>query len=95
MMKSICDIKKWQYNKTDTAKTLIDVLFQNGLIPPMLQSQFSSLKALLESGVPTVRNKLGSHGQGAVPVTVPSYIAAYALHLTASNIVFLAAAAGL
>lgn len=94
-MKATCDVKGWKYNTTDTAKALIDVLFQNGLIPQMLQSQFNNLRPLLETGVPVMRNKTGAHGQGAVPTAVPDYIAAYALHLTASNILLIVKAAGI
>lgn len=92
-LKTICDIRKWPYSKTDAAKALIQVCFNNALVPPALQSQFGALQAVLESGVPTLRNKLSGHGQGAVPTAVPSYLAAYTLHLTAANIVFLLSAA--
>ena len=69
-MKSICDIKGWKYDKkTDTAKNLIDVLFQNDLIPAMFRSQFNNLRPLLESGSPVMRNKTAAHGQGPVPTT--------------------------
>lgn len=88
-MKAICDIRKWAYSRNDTAKKLIDVCFQNGLVPAYLQSQFSSLRAGLESGIPTVRNRLGGHGQGATQVVVPQYLAGYLLHLTATTILFL------
>ena len=54
-----------------------------------MQSQFTSLKSLLETGVPTVRNRLGGHGQGIEPIVVPDTIASYALNLTASNILLL------
>lgn len=94
-IKAVCDIKGWKYNQTDTAKTLIDVLFQNNLIPQMLQSQFNNLRPLLESGVPVMRNKSAAHGQGAIPTSVPAHVAAYALHLTAANILFVVKAAGL
>jgi hypothetical protein len=46
-MKTICDKRRWKYNSTDTAKGLIDICFQKGLIPAYLQSQFSSLRASL------------------------------------------------
>lgn len=49
----------------------------------------SGLRSLLESGVPTVRNRLSGHGQGEKPTEVPNYVAAYVLHMTASAIVFL------
>jgi hypothetical protein len=90
LMKAICEKQKWSYEKTDTAKNLINVCFQNGLIPPYLQTQFSSLKALLESGVPTTRNKEGGHGQGVDVKNVPDHLAAYVIHLTATNLLFLA-----
>ncbi|MEH2319459.1 STM4504/CBY_0614 family protein [Nostoc sp.] len=88
-MKTICDIRGWIYQPGDTAKNLINVCFQNNLIQPYLQTQFTSLKSNLESGVPTMRNKNAGHGQGSQPLTVPQYFAAYQLHLTASTILFL------
>lgn len=88
-MKTICDSQGWNYQPTDTAKKLIDICFQNNLIPTYLQTQFTSLKSNLESGVPTVRNKNGGHGQGSQPLTVPQYFAAYQLHMTATTILFL------
>ena len=88
-MKSICSKRKWQHKTTDTAKSLLDVLFKEGLIPAFMQSHFSGLRSTLEGGVPTVRNKLGGHGQGITHVEVPDYVAAYALHLTATNVLFL------
>ena len=50
------------------------------------------LRTALESGVPTLRNNLSGHGQGREKVAIPEYMAAYTLHLTASNILFLAKA---
>ncbi|HWG40968.1 MAG TPA: hypothetical protein VN658_10500 [Candidatus Acidoferrales bacterium] len=88
-MKAICKARKWQFKDTDTAKTLIDALFQKGLIPSSLQNEINNLRSLLESGVPTLRNKMGGHGQGSTPISVPPYFAAYALHLTAANILLL------
>ncbi|NET00230.1 MAG: hypothetical protein F6K61_06530 [Sphaerospermopsis sp. SIO1G1] len=88
-MKIICNKQGWIFKPTDTAKTLIKICFQNHLIPPYLQDQFSSLKQSLEGGIPTIRNKQSAHGQGSQPVNVPQYFAAYQLHLTASTILFL------
>ncbi len=89
-MKTICDKRNWAYGPKDTAAKLIDVLFGKGLLPSEMQNQFTSLSSALKSGVPTVRNQPGrAHGQGSAPVEVPSYLAAYCLHLTAANIVFL------
>jgi hypothetical protein len=91
-MKAICAKRKWKVDPNATASKLIDVCFQNGLVPSYLQSEFTALKSTLESGVPTVRNKTSGHGQGATPVAVPEYIAAYLLHSTAAVILFLSRA---
>ena len=68
------------------------MVFDNELIPPLMQSHFSALRSTLESGVPTIRNDQSGHGQGSEKVIVPEYIVAYILHLTASNILLLAQA---
>jgi uncharacterized protein DUF7014 len=88
-LKTICDRRKWSYKAGDTASKLLDLVFSKGLIPNYLQTHFSALRATLESGVPTIRNREGGHGSGERPNEVPEYLAAYQLHLTASAIVFL------
>ena len=89
-LKIICQKQRWNYGKNDTANRLIAIVFDNGLIPPLMQSHFSGLRSALESGVPTIRNNQTGHGQGPEEITVPEYIASYILHLTASNILLLA-----
>lgn len=91
-MKSICGRRKWAFRETDTAKALLEVCFREGLIPPSLQSEFTALRSVLESGVPTIRNKQAGHGSGAEARNVPKHLAGYALHLTAASILFLAEA---
>lgn len=92
-LKTICLKRGWHYDdKRDTANKLIDIVFDNELIPTYLQSYFSALKNTLKDGLPTVRNRESGHGQGPEITTVPEYLAAYALHLTASNILLLAKA---
>lgn len=89
-MKTICDIRGWKYDaQKATASALIRTLLDNNLIPSEMQSHFTGLRTTLESGVPAIRNRFAGHGQGSEPVEVPDYLASYALHLTASNIVFL------
>ncbi|HZU70928.1 MAG TPA: hypothetical protein VFA09_26870 [Ktedonobacteraceae bacterium] len=89
-MKSILDDRGWHYERErDTARNLLQILFDHQLIPAMLQSQFTQLRGLLESGLLPVRNRTSGHGQGAEPVALPKYIAEYALHVAAANIVFL------
>jgi hypothetical protein len=91
-MKAICDKRKWAYQPNATAKTLIQVCFDNGLVPQFWQQQLGSLRSLLESSIPTGRNKLSGHGQGATPTVVPDYLVSYMLHMTASTLVFLTTA---
>lgn len=90
LMKAIHKKHSWDFNETDTAKKLINGCLTNNLVPEYLQNQFSSMRTLLESGIPTIRNKEGGHGQGADITIVPEHLATYALHLTASNLLFLA-----
>ncbi|MGF1761570.1 hypothetical protein L4D76_27435 [Photobacterium sagamiensis] len=90
LMKAIHDKHGWNYKPNDTAKKLINSCLENGLVPEYLQNQFSSVRILLESGIPTVRNKEGGHGQGSEITTVPEHLASYTLHLTATNLLFLA-----
>ena len=87
--KAVCDRRKWSYSKRATAADLLQTCFDNELVPTFWQSQFSSLLSLLKSSVPTGRNRLSGHGQGARPVEVPKHLAAYLLHMTAAAIVFL------
>ena len=91
-MKSICDKHKWQYKANATAKTLIQICFDKGLVPSFWQTQLTSLRSMLESSIPTGRNKLSGHGQGTESTTIPNYLVAYMLHMTASTLVFLTTA---
>jgi hypothetical protein len=88
-MKAICKARNWTHPPNATAKPLTDFLFQKGLIPADLESHFSGLRSAMESGLPTISNRTSRHGQGPDPVAIPDHFAAYALHLAASNIVFL------
>ena len=88
-LKVICKNKGWIFNQNDTSKKLIKICFENELFPTYMQNQFTSLQNLLESGIPTLRNKLGGHGQGQNVSTVSDTIARYGLNLTGANIIFL------
>ncbi|EPO6927140.1 DUF7014 domain-containing protein [Escherichia coli] len=44
---------------------------------------------MLETGIPTIRNKNAGHGQGADIKEVPEELVSYMLHLTATNLLFL------
>lgn len=92
MMKAVCDKQGWSYPSNATASKLIQVLFDNELVPSYWQQSITSLRSSLESSVPTGRNKLSGHGQGSSPTQVPDHLTAYMLHMTASCLVFLAEA---
>lgn len=93
VMKTIANSKKWAHDPNATAKPLLDLMFQKELIPQLWAQHFSGLRGMLESGVPTARNRLGGHGQGSEVVSVPAHYVAFAIHQTAAAIVFLATAA--
>ncbi len=95
-LKVICQRCGWQFDADkDTASRLTDIVFKEGLIPDYLRSQFGALRSVLESGVPTIRNRAGGHGAGVKRREVPEYLASYTLHLTAAAILFLAEAEAL
>jgi hypothetical protein len=89
-LKSICTARGWPFDSNkDGASKLLETVFSKCLIPSYLQTHFAALRSVLESGVPTVRNKASGHGRGATPTTVPDHLVAYVLHATAANIVLL------
>ena len=91
VIKVIAAERKWNVPKNANASKLIGALFDNDLVPAYMRSQFDGLRTLLESSVPTTRNRSGGHGKGTEARTVPSCLAAFQLHQTAAIIVFLAA----
>lgn len=94
-MKIICDKKGWEYKESDNSSKLIKICFEKELIPKKMQSEFSSLRGLLESGIPPVRNHYGGHGKGSKNVIVEDHLARYALNITGSCILFLIESSGL
>lgn len=88
-MKTICTKRKWAYKETSTASSLIDTCLTNSLLPPFMQTHLGTIKSALESSIPTIRNKMGGHGQCVNPKDVPQFYAEYLLHETATTIVFL------
>ena len=92
-LKAIFDQKGWDYKKGARISDLVKVAKANALWPDYLDASFDQLVATLQSGLPKIRDNDASHGQGATPKNVPGYIAAYALHLAASKILFITEAA--
>jgi hypothetical protein len=89
VLKVLCTKRNWTFDPNDTSKRLLDIVFENRLIPAYLQTEFSGVRAILESSVPTTRNRAGGHGQGATVREVPRHLASFVLHSTAANILLL------
>ncbi len=94
-MKIICDENGWQYRDNATSNKLLNICFENELIPKKMHSEFTSLRSLLESGIPPVRNHYAGHGKGKEKIVVEDYLARYAVHITGSCILLLIEASGL
>ena len=88
-MKIICKKRGWGSVENADAKTLIKTCLDHALVPGFLESHLMGLRSALESGLPTIRNKMGPHGKGDSVAEVSAELASYALHLTAANILLL------
>jgi len=86
-LKAICKKNRWSYDKNARATDLIKIVRQHGLFPDYLDSAFDSYIAAMKSGLPGVRNNAGGHGSAPGEAEVPDYIASYAIHLSAVNII--------
>jgi len=60
-----------------------------GLFPDYLGGYFDNLIGAMKAGVPKIRDQQGGHGAAPGDASVPECIGAFALHLTAANIVML------
>ncbi|MBL0533405.1 hypothetical protein JD541_10485 [Aeromonas dhakensis] len=91
MLKAIHEKRGWAYDKhKDTANKLILSCVEKGLFPSFQQDQLMQVGKILECGVPTIRNKTAGHGQGHEVIEVPEHLVSYMIHLTATNLLFLA-----
>ena len=90
IMKAICDDKKWSYPAGSRASDLIKALRTNGLFRDGADRGFDTYIAMLKTGLPDLRNAIGGHGETPDAPEPALYMASYALHLTATNLLFLA-----
>ncbi|HXA25371.1 MAG TPA: HEPN domain-containing protein [Acetobacteraceae bacterium] len=88
-LKAVCTSRRWSFNRGDRATELIKVVHREGLFPSYLETGFDTYVAMLKTGLPEIRNNAGGHEDAPDAPTVPSYIASYALHMTATNVVML------
>lgn len=89
VLKVIGTKRNWAISLNDPASKLLAAAYSSGFIPQYMQTQFGALRAILESGVPTIRNRMAGHGSGGQVRRVDRHLAAYQLHQTAAAIVFL------
>ena len=54
-----------------------------------MQSEFTSLRSLLESGIAPVRNHYAGHEKGKEKIIVNDFLARYAFNITGSCILLL------
>jgi hypothetical protein len=94
VIKVIGSERHWGLPSDAQAKTLVKAVFENQLVPSLLESEFTGIRTVLESGVNTIRNKSGGHGAGIEKRVVPRHLAAFQLHQTAAAITLLAEAHG-
>ncbi|MCP3369893.1 STM4504/CBY_0614 family protein [Bradyrhizobium cajani] len=93
-MKALCDKRGWTYDKNKaSASDLVNICLSQGLIPSFWQGHFAGLRSVLQSGIPTARNRQAGHGSGTqARPEPPDELVAYVLHMTASTILFLSEA---
>ncbi len=89
MLKAICDAESWKYEKGDRATELVSKVSSKGLFTHDFDKSFTAYIAMLKTGLPTVRNDAGGHGESLAASAVTPEIARFALNLTATNICFL------
>ena len=93
-MKAICDKRGRTYDKNKaSASDLVNTCPTNGLILSFWQGHFSALRTVLQSGIPTARNRQAGHGSGTETGPEPSdELMSYVLHMTASTVLLLSEA---
>lgn len=81
-MKLICARKKWPYQETDTAGTLLRIILEKSTLDSFFEQPLLNIARM--------RNRLSSsHGAGAQPREVPPHKARYAINATAAAILLL------
>lgn len=87
-MKIICEINKFDYKQSDTSSKLIKTLSEKGFIKAYNEDMLNGLLKVLTT-ISTLRNKEGGHGKGVKEEIKDISYVNFALHSTASNILFL------
>jgi hypothetical protein len=92
MMKATLQELGIHFDPKAPAAKLIDVLFDQQVVPSNLQSLSGGIRTVLSSGLPTLRNVAGvGHGTGRDSQEVARSYAQFALNLCAAYLLFLEA----
>ena len=89
VLKVICDARGWPSQPGDNFERLLAIVQNEGLFPDYLGGYFANLIGAMKAGGPKIRDRQGGHGPALGDEPVPDHIGAFALHLTAANIVML------
>lgn len=92
-LKAICAQKGWDFAAGDRVSELVAVVVREGLFPPWLEKGITAYVAMLKTGLPATRNNAGAHGSAPDDAAVAGYLARYALHMSAANILMVVEAA--
>ena len=87
-MKIVAGKLNWAYDPSASAAAMIKLTIAKGLIPAPHESALNSLRSLMESDLPAIRNKTPSagHGAGESKYVIPEPLAIYAINCCAANI---------
>lgn len=91
MMKIIANEQGWsEITEKSTVSSLVNAIFIHKFIPAYMAQEFTGLRTILESGINTIRNKAGGHGQGSNPRNIEKHVAEFQLNQTAAVLKLLA-----
>ena len=89
-MAVICNELQYTIKGTKrSAGVYLTALRNNDFYPSYLNDHLTHICNTLDKGLPCVRNEHGGHGAGTASTYISDAFADYALHLAATNIVFL------
>jgi HEPN domain-containing protein len=92
-LKAICSDKGWEYADGARASDLVKIVVKNGLFPEWLNKGITAYVAMISTGLPDARNNAGAHGTAPDAAPIHAYLARYALHMSAANVLLVAEAA--
>ncbi|RDU74009.1 hypothetical protein CQA57_03420 [Helicobacter anseris] len=87
-IKIICDINKFELPKSSTLSSLTETLKNNNFLPNYSTESLNGLAKVLNT-IGNIRNNNGGHGTGVEKRKIDQSFITYAMHSTASTLLFL------